>query len=223
MNTALQGPAPDQASAISARLRACLELQRQTYLAQPNPGLQQRKADLLQLKRMISENRETIIGAINLDYGNRSRHETLIAEILFVLDSINFIRSRLRNWMKPQKRHVDFMTYPGAHNRVIPQPLGVVGVIVPWNFPIQLSFGPLAYIFSAGNRAIVKMSENSGALARLLIEICPRYFPPEKLAFFEETGEVGIQFSRLPFDHLLFTGSAQTGRDVMAAAAKNLT
>ena len=223
MITAPQEHAPNQASVIAAQLNACLTLQRQACRAQPNPGLQQRQTDLAQLKRLVSENREAIIDAINEDYGSRSRHETLFSEILFVLDSINFVTRHLKAWMKPQKRHIDITSYPGARNRVIPQPLGVVGVIVPWNFPIQLSFTGLAYIFAAGNRAMVKMSENSGALARLLLRICAKYFSPEKLAFFEETGQVGIQFSQLPFDHLLFTGSGQTGRAVMAAAAKNLT
>ncbi len=125
--------------------------------------------------------------------------------------------------MRVQKRKIDLTTYPGAKNRVIPQPLGVVGVIVPWNFPIQLSLGPLTCIFAAGNRAMVKMSENSRHLSQLLIKLVPGYFPPEKLCFFEETGDVGVHFSQLPFDHLLFTGSSQTGRAVMAAAAKNLT
>jgi coniferyl-aldehyde dehydrogenase len=124
--------------------------------------------------------------------------------------------------MKPQRRSVDLRMFPGARNRVIPQPLGVVGVIVPWNFPLNLSLVPLTYIFAAGNRAMVKMSENSRHLAALLIEKMPAYFPPEKLQFFDETGGVGIEFSQLPFDHLLFTGSGQTGRSVMAAAAANL-
>ena len=124
--------------------------------------------------------------------------------------------------MKPQRRQIDWRNFLGAKNRVIPQPLGVVGCIVPWNFPINLSFMPLIYIFAAGNRAMVKMSENSRHLARLLIEKIPAYFPPEKLSFFNETGDVGVQFSQLKFDHLMFTGSGQTGRAVMAAAAKNL-
>ena len=105
---------------------------------------------------------------------------------------------------------------------MVPQPLGVIGVIVPWNFPLNLSFVPLTAILASGNRAMVKMSENSRHLARLLIERIPGYFPPEKLQFFDETGGVGVAFSQLPFDHLLFTGSGQTGRAVMAAAAKNL-
>jgi coniferyl-aldehyde dehydrogenase len=105
---------------------------------------------------------------------------------------------------------------------VIPQPLGVVGVIVPWNFPINLSLVPLTYVFAAGNRAMVKMSENSRSLGSLLAELAPRHFPPEKLQFFDETGGVGVAFSKLPFNHLLFTGSVQTGRAVMAAASGNL-
>ena len=214
---------PTATSDISTHLAACLAMQRKAYLADPNPDFLRRKADLLALKRMVIENQEAMIAAISSDYGNRSRHETLIAEILFVLDGLQFALKHLQRWMKPQRRHVDLTSFPGARNRVIPQPLGVVGVIVPWNFPLQLALGALTYIFAAGNRAMVKMSENSNALARLLIEICPRYFPAEKLAFFAESGEVGIQFSQLPFDHLLFTGSSQTGRAVMAAAAKNLT
>jgi len=95
-------------------------------------------------------------------------------------------------------------------------------VIVPWNFPLNLSLVPLAAIFAAGNRAMVKMSENSRHLAALLVERMPAYFPPEKLQFFNETGGVGVAFSQLPFDHLLFTGSGTTGRAVMAAAARNL-
>ncbi|MSQ98307.1 MAG: coniferyl aldehyde dehydrogenase [Xanthomonadales bacterium] len=208
---------------VSKPLAECLTLQRNAYLASPNPDFAQRKADLLALKRMVIENQEAMIAAISSDYGNRSRHETLIAEVIFVLEGINFALGRLKRWMKPQRRHVDLTSFPGARNRVIPQPLGVVGVIVPWNFPLQLALGGLTYIFAAGNRAMVKMSENSNALAQLLITLSPRYFPPEKLAFFTETGEVGIQFSQLPFDHLLFTGSGQTGRAVMASAARNLT
>jgi len=113
--------------------------------------------------------------------------------------------------------------FAGGKNRVIPQPLGVVGIIVPWNFPVNLTFLPLASAFAAGNRAMVKMSENSIALTRLLKSISSRYLPEDKLMFFEETGGVGIEFSQIPFDLIVFTGSGQTGRAVMASAAKNLT
>jgi len=125
--------------------------------------------------------------------------------------------------MRPQRRKVDLLLFPGARNRVLPQPLGVVGIIVPWNFPIFLMFLPLAAALAAGNRVMVKLSENSRHVAALLGELVPKYFPADKLAVFDETGGVGEAFSRLPFDHLLFTGSTDTGRRVMAAAAANLT
>ena len=210
------------ASPAHAALDAALTRQRAACLARPAPTLAERKRDLLTLQRYLRDQREALCEAISADYGNRSRHETLLAEIFPAIDGIEHVLKHLKKWMRPQRRGVDWRTFPGARNRVIPQPLGVVGVIVPWNFPVNLSLVPLTYIFAAGNRAMVKMSENSRHLARLLIATMPAYFPPEKLQFFEETGGVGIAFSQLPFDHLLFTGSGQTGRAVMAAAARNL-
>ena len=200
-----------------------LDLQRAAYLKNTMPSLQQRKADLLSLKALLSDNLEDIVAAISEDYGNRSRHETLFAEVISVTDGINATIKNLKKWMKVQKRHVDKTLYFGAKNRVIPQPLGVVGLIVPWNFPINLSFSQLCAVFAAGNRAMVKMSENSRSLTKLLIDLVPKYFDADKLQFFEETGDVGIQFSKLPFDLMIFTGSGQTGRAVMASAAANLT
>ena len=223
MSTVLNDTRDTPPEAIAAELDNRLQQQREAYLANPVPDLAQRRKDLLALKSMLADNREAIVAAINQDYGNRSSHETMLAELIMVIDGINFALKHLKKWMKTQKREIEFSLYPGARNRVIPQPLGVIGVIAPWNFPIQLTFTPLTYIFAAGNRAMVKMSENSRNLTRLLIGISPRYFAPEKLAIFEETGGVGIQFSQLPFDHLFFTGSGATGKAVMASAAKNLT
>jgi len=216
-------PANEEAGLVSSSLAECLGRQRKAYLASPSPDYRQRKSDLLALKRMVSENQEALIAAIGQDYGTRARNETLLAEIIGVLDGVNYAVKHLKRWMEPQHRHVDVTLYPGAKNRLIPQPLGVVGVIVPWNFPLQLALSPLTCIFAAGNRAMVKMSENSNHLAQLLIRLAADYFHPDKLSFFAETGQVGVQFSRLPFDHLLFTGSGATGRAVMAAAAGNLT
>ena len=206
----------------NAGLAAALALQRAACRAHPLPTLAERKRDLHTLQRFLREHTDALCAAISADYGNRSHHETLLAEIFPAIDGIDHVVKHLKKWMKPQRRSVDWRTFPGARNRVLPQPLGVVGVIVPWNFPVNLSLVPLTYIFAAGNRAMVKMSENSRHLARLLIEKMPAYFPPDKLQFFDETGGVGIAFSQLPFDHLLFTGSGQTGRAVMAAAARNL-
>ena len=207
---------------VRAELEATLKLQRAAYFAHPIPSLAERKADLLKLKTYLRDNKQGIIAAIHADYGNRSTHETLLTEIVPAMGEVDHALGHLRKWMKPQRRHVDLMNYFGARNRVIPQPLGVVGCIVPWNFPVNLTFAPLVSIFSAGNRAMVKMSENSRHLCQFLIKTMPAYFPQDKLAFFEETGGVGIEFSKLKFDHLLFTGSGTTGRAVMAAAAQNL-
>ena len=206
----------------NAGLAAALALQRAACRAHPLPTLAERKRDLHTLQRFLREHTDALCAAISADYGNRSHHETLLAEIFPAIDGIDHVVKHLKKWMKPQRRSVDWRTFPGARNRVLPQPLGVVGVIVPWNFPVNLSLVPLTYIFAAGNRAMIKMSENSRHLAQLLIEKMPAYFPPEKLQFFDEAGGVGIAFSQLPFDHLLFTGSGQTGRAVMAAAARNL-
>lgn len=208
---------------IPAEFQLCFERQRAAYLDTPEPSYAQRLADLRTLARMLKENRDALVAAINQDYGNRSEFETLFAEFLVVLESIKDTAKHLKKWMKPQRRHIDFLMYPGASNRLIPQPLGVVGVIVPWNFPLNLVFCPLASIFAAGNSAMVKMSENSCALAALLARISPNYFPEDKLQFFADGGGRGPAFSSIPFDHILFTGSGATGRAVMANAARNLT
>ena len=194
MNDFPQATAPD---ALSASLQQALDRQRAAYFAHPVPRYAERRADLQTLARFVRENKQDIVAAISADFGHRSPHETLMVDIFPALDAAADALHHLRRWMRPQRRAVDLRFYPGARNRVIPQPLGVVGVIVPWNFPLHLCFVPLTAIFAAGNRAMVKMSENSRRLAALLIERMPAYFPPEKLQFFDETGGVGVAFSRL--------------------------
>ena len=156
---------------IRNELEQTLQLQRDAYLAHPYPDLEQRKADLRKLQAFLRDHREAILDAISADYGNRSRHETLFAEFYGVIDGVDHAISHLRKWMKPQRRSVDLKNFFGASNRVIPQPVGVVGHIVPWNFPIFLCFGGLTSAFAAGNRCMVKMSENSRRLAQLLIVV----------------------------------------------------
>jgi coniferyl-aldehyde dehydrogenase len=207
---------------MQQELKETLQLQREAYLSHPNPSYSERKMDLKNLQEFLRDYRDELCEAVNADYGHRSKHETLFTEIFPAIDGVDQTLKHLKDWMKPQQRSVDIRNFLGASNKVIPQPLGVVGSIVPWNFPINLSFMGLISIFAAGNRAMVKMSENSRHLSRFIIEKIPEYFAKDKLAFFEETGSVGIEFSKLPFDHLMFTGSGQTGRAVMAAAARNL-
>ncbi len=203
-------------------LQYALARQRAAARARPVPDEAERRADLRALARFVRENEDDLCAAISRDYGHRSPHETRLTEVLPVLKEVDHALKHLRGWMKVRRRAVDRLAFGLASNSVIPQPLGVVGVIVPWNFPLNLSFVPLVAILAAGNRAMVKMSENSRHLAALLVERMPAYSPPEKLQFFDETGGVGVAFSQLPLDHLLFTGSGTTGRAVMAAAAANL-
>lgn len=208
---------------LETDLNALVAAQKNAYLANTEPSYKQRILDLKSLKRMLIDHQEAIIAAISKDYGNRSRHQTLFAEIIPVLGDISYNIKNLKRWMRVERRHVDRIMFPGARNRVKAQPLGVVGLIVPWNFPINLCFSQISAAFAAGNRVMAKMSENSIALTRLLMDISGDYFPPEKLVFLEESGEVGREFSQIPFDLIIFTGSGQTGRAVMSSAAKNLT
>lgn len=196
--------------------------QKEAYLENPDVSYEQRIEDLKQLKRMLMKHSREIKEAINADYGCRSNVESNLADIGASANIINDITKHLKKWMAPQRRSAGKMLL-GSRAQVIPQPLGIVGVIVPWNFPVYLSIPPIATAFAAGNRCMVKMSENSRNLAKVMMEISPKYFPPEKLAFFDETGGVGIEFSKLPFDLLMFTGSPQTAKAVMASAAQNLT
>jgi coniferyl-aldehyde dehydrogenase len=220
-------PLPQAAAAsepsIPSEFIDCFEKQRGAYLAHPYPSYQERVADLRAMHRLLVENRDALADAVHRDYGNRSKFETLFAECFLNQEGILDAIKHLKGWMKPQKRRLDVTQYPLASARVIPQPVGVVGVVVPWNFPISMAFSPLTGIIAAGNRAMVKMSENSNHLARLLIEISPKYLPEEKLKFFEDGGGRGPAFTMIPFDHVFFTGSPQTGKAVMANCAKNLT
>ena len=118
--------------------------------------------------------------------------------MFFALDSAHDAAKRVKGWMRPQRRSVDLLAFAGARNRLIPQPLGVVGVIVPWNYPLMLSFGPLVSIFAAGNRAMVKMSENSRRLAELLIEVSPRYFPKKSWRSSTTAAAAGRRSRRSP-------------------------
>jgi coniferyl-aldehyde dehydrogenase len=197
--------------------------QRRHYLSNQVPSHKERIADLKQLKRLLIENKGPITDAINRDYLNRSSNETLFAELITTIDGINHAIKHLKGWMKKQKRQVDHAMFFGGKNTVVPQPIGVVGIIVPWNFPIFLSLGPLTSALSAGSTAMIKMSSNSSNLSSLLCNISGDYFPEDKVYFSKESSGLGATFTQLHFDLLIFTGSGATGRSVMSAAAKNLT
>ncbi len=195
-------------------------LQREAYLKRPYPGLEERRANLLRLEHILVDNADTIADAINRDFGQRSAEESKLLEIFGSVDGIHHARRKLAKWMKPQRRHVSLLFATGS-NRVMPQPKGVVGIVSPWNCPLFLTISPLTSVLAAGNRAMIKMAANSQHTCRLLAEKIRAEFPEEMLAILP--GVRAQDFSTLPFDHLVFTGSADAGRTVMKFAAENLT
>ncbi|BCO25165.1 coniferyl aldehyde dehydrogenase [Rhodoferax lithotrophicus] len=216
-------PTNSAAPHIPEEFQAVFTRQQAAYRQAMNPTLQERQASLRALHRLVTDNADALVEAVNQDYGCRCRFETRFAEVFLAQDAALCAIKELKQWLKPQKRHLDVTQYPLAKAWTFPQPVGVVGVVVPWNFPIAMAFQPLIGILAAGNCAMVKMSENSNHLALLLKEISPKYLPTDKLAFFEDGEGRGPAFTTLPFNHIFFTGSPATGRAVMANAAKNLT
>jgi len=196
------------------------KLQREAYLRDPYPSLEERRKRLRALERILLENTDAIVDAIRQDFGHRCAEESKILELFPVVDGIRHTRKKLRQWMRPEHRHVSVLFATGS-NRVIPQPKGVVGIVSPWNYPLFLTLSPLVSVLAAGNRAMMKMASNSQHLCRLLQEKFNDVYPEDTVAILP--GVRAGDFSTLPFDHMIFTGSAETGRTVMRSAADNLT
>lgn len=202
-------------AAIHARLR-------EAAAGDSNPGWRRRDAWLDALERLIRENQTAIAEAIRGDFGNRSLHETQLLELFPSFEAIRHARRHLKSWMRPERRAVSMWFLPGRA-RVLHQPLGVVGVIVPWNYPLLLAVGPLVAALAAGNRVMVKMSEYTPATSDLFARLVVKYFSDDEVAVVQGDAGVAQAFARLPFGHLLFTGSTKVGYSVMRAAADNLT
>ena len=196
--------------------------QRQAYAAHPMPPAAQRQQWLKALGDVLNSERQALIAAISEDFSNRSADETLLAELMPSLHGIHYASRHLKAWMKPSRRKVGLAFQP-ASAKVVYQPLGVVGVIVPWNYPLYLAIGPLVGALAAGNRVMLKLSEATPATGQLLKTLLARVFPQDLVCVVLGEAEVGMAFSRLPFDHLLFTGATSIGKHVMRAAAENLT
>ena len=206
----------------SSVLSGLLERQRAAFLREGPPDLASRRADLATLRAAILARREEFATAISADFGGRSRHETAIMEIAPSLHCLDYLHRNLRRFMRPARRRVGIQFQMGSA-RVEHQPLGVVGIISPWNYPAFLAFAPLATALAAGNRALLKPSEFTPATSDLLARMIGEIFPPEQVGVVLGGAGVGAGFASLPFDHLLFTGSTEVGRQVMKAAAANLT
>ena len=207
---------------MTTQLQACFEVQRQHALAHPYPSADERMAHLKALRAAVLTHKEALAEAIAQDFSARSRHETLIAEILTTVAGIDHNIQHLKTWMRPQRRKVSLLFAP-ARNSVMLQPLGVVGIMVPWNYPVQLSLLPLAGALAAGNRAIIKLSEFTPHTNAVLQELVAACLKPQWAVAMEGDVELSSAFAAMPWDHLLFTGSTSVGRLVMAAAAPHLT
>ncbi len=174
------------------------------------------------LNRMLREHQEAICKAINQDFGHRSTDETLLCEFFPTLSGIKHARKHGKKWMAQRKIATDWWFWP-AKNTIQPQPLGLVGIIAPWNYPLFSTMGPVIAALVSGNRVMVKTSEYAPAFSQWLAETVPLYFNADELVIIEGDSSIASEFSALPFDHLLFTGSTAVGKMVMKAASQNLT
>ena len=185
------------------------------------PDYDTRIEHLDKLERTLLARKHDLAKAVSMDFGCRSKHETLAGEVAVVLNEIKHARAHLHEWMETETRDVTWMFMP-ARAEVIPQPLGVIGIISPWNYPVQLALAPLVGALAAGNRVMIKPSELAPDTGELLRQMLTETFAPDHVAVVTGGVDVAEAFSRLPFDHLVFTGSTRLGKIVMKAAAENL-
>ena len=205
-------------------MRDVLEAQRAAFAAELPVSLDARRDRLKRAAAMIRDGAGRFCDALSEDFGHRSREQSMLTDIAGSIGPIDHALRHLGRWAKPEKRSVPFpLGLLGASARVEFQPKGVIGVIAPWTFPVNLVMGPVAGAFAAGNRAMVKTSEFTPTVAALFEELVPTHFDRTELAFFSGGPAVGQAFAALPFDHLLFTGATGIGRHILHAAADNLT
>ncbi len=203
-------------------LKQIHQLQRKSFLRDGPPSYQKRLQNLNRLLLLTEHYEARIAAAISEDFGNRSRFETSVAEVLLVLAGIKHSRHNLKSWMKPRRAPTAIQFWPGR-NEIMPQPLGLVGIISPWNYPFYLSFSPVVAALAAGNRVILKPSEITPRTSALLQQMVASAFSPEEFTVVTGGADVGETLASTPFDHLFFTGSTAVGRKVAVAAAQNLT
>jgi coniferyl-aldehyde dehydrogenase len=206
---------------VPVDLESTFRAQRRAFEAEAFPDLNQRRAHLRALRAMVLTHRSRLVDAVRADFGTRPRAEIELSEIFAVLEAIKRSQRRLRRWMRPRRVGVSPYFQP-ARAEIRPVPRGVVGIVSPWNYPLNLSLSPLQSALAAGNRVLLKPSERTPATSQLLAELLESVFDPDRVAVVLGDAEVGARFARLPFDHLLFTGSTRVGRAVLRAAAENL-
>lgn len=203
-------------------LNATLALQRQSFLAAPYPAFGQRKNDLQALRLALQRYQDPLSHAMSEDFGRRSEFECKMLDVLGPAVQIDHALSRMKRWMKPQRRSADWM-FLTNRAKVVYQPKGVVGVIAAWNFPVIEAIGPLVTALAAGNRVMIKMSEFSPRTTAVLRRMLGEIFNEDQVAVFGGGVEIGQAFASLPLDHIVFTGSPAIGREIMRAASAHLT
>ncbi len=206
----------------SAELQNQFLQTRAAYALDRCPPADARRISLEKLEQLLVRNTAAIQAAISADFGNRSTHETQLLEIFPSLSAIRHARSHVKSWMSLKRRFASLWFMP-ARTEIRSQPLGVVGIIVPWNYPLMLAVGPLVAALSAGNRVLIKTSEFTPRFGALFAKLIAETFASDHVVVINGDAKIAIAFSALPFDHLLFTGSTSVGRQVMRAAAENLT
>ncbi len=205
-------------------MREILERQRAAFMAELPVPPAIRKDRLARAAALVRDNAARFCDALSEDFGHRSPRQSMITDIAASVAPLKHAIGHVDRWAKREKKPVMFpLGLLGARAWVEYQPKGVIGIIAPWNFPVNLVMSPLAGAFAAGNRAMVKTSEFTPATATLFAELAPRYFDTAELAFVSGGPDVGQAFAALPFDHLLFTGATGIGRHILHAAADNLT
>ena len=222
-NSALVKPQRGDRNALKKQMEQVLNRQRKAFEIESEVKLATRIDRLNRCISLLVDHSEGIAAALNKDFNGRSRHFSLMGEVLTSLGSLKFVRSNLKKWMKPERRKVPVpMNILGARAHVHYQPKGVVGIMTPWNFPVNMIFSPLADVLGAGNRAMIKPSEHAPLVAALMADLFPKYFDDTEIAVFPGDVDVASTFSDLQFDHLIFTGGTETGRLVLQTTARNM-
>ncbi|MDR7330953.1 coniferyl aldehyde dehydrogenase [Roseateles asaccharophilus] len=209
-------------TALQERLHLALTLQRRAFEAERMPSYEVRRDRLERLLKMTRQHGDALAAAMAQDFGHRARQESLLADVFTVESGARHALKHLRRWMKARRVATPLHFLPGR-NVLMRQPLGVVGVVSPWNYPYYLAMEPAVAALAAGNRVLIKPSELTPATSELMARIVTEHFRPDEMLVITGDAEVGKAFTTLPFDHLFFTGSTAVGRHVAQAAAKNLT
>ena len=212
----------DLRAAHEAALERLFALQRAAFERERYPTLATRRDRLGRLQALLEANEQRFADAVDSDFGDRSEHETRLAELFVVAAEIADARKHLARWMRRERVTTPMHQFPGRAY-IERQPLGVAGIVSPWNYPVQLAFAPALGALAAGNRVMLKPSEVTPATSALMRELVAGSFAEDEFAVVLGDADVGRRFTELPFAHLFFTGSTAVGRQVAQAAAKNLT